>query len=230
MSARAFYQGWLAGSLALVTACAGHVPASPESPTVSSYQLVIVAFDSEVRTDFGVRARMEFLDGPRAGEIIETTHALGNAFGNIMWPVKVRFTAEDYAPKEFVLSESTGTRHNPDSILYDFWIPMTFTPDAFTDTYTRTLSQTQMEIAHPFMLRVPGPVRVRTWWSIDYNDGLFVELVCGGRLLQRVDQQYGSGGDGFIYDVPDPGPCEVRLRQLKPDARTHYRVAITYPH
>ena len=197
---------------------------------VSPYQLVIVAFDSEVRTDFGVRATMEFLDGPRARDIIETTHALGDAFGSITWPVKVRFTAEDYAPKEFVLSESTGTRHNPDSTLYDFWIPMTFTPDASTDTYTRTMSQTEMEIAHPFALRVAGRVRVRTWWSVDYNDGLFVELVCGGRLLPRVEQRYGSAGDGFIYDVQNPGPCEVRLRQLKPDASTHYRVAITYPH
>jgi hypothetical protein len=91
------------------------------------------------------------------------------------------------------------------------------------------MSQSEMEIAHPFTMAAAGSVRIRTWWGVDYNDHLTIDLLCGGRLLQRAQQRYMSSGDGFTHSVQEPGSCEVRLRQLKSDANTTYRVAITYP-
>jgi hypothetical protein len=196
--------------------------------TISPHRFVIVAYDSEVGTELGVEATMEFLDGPRRGEIVPRS-VYASGMPDVSWPVKVRFTAEDYEPKNFILDESTGTRRNSLSPLFDFRVPMTFIPDALTDTYVRRMSSTEMEIAHPFMLRLPGAVRIRTWWAVDYNDRLTIELWCGGQLLRRASQHAGSAGSGFTHDVEAPGACEVKLRQLKSDASTRYRVAISYP-
>jgi hypothetical protein len=87
-----------------------------------------------------------------------------------------------------------------------------------------------MEYRHPFTMTTAGDVQVRTWWSVDYNDVLLIELWCGERLLRNVQQRAGSNGGGFTERVETTGPCEVRLRQLKWDAATHYRVSIRYPH
>ena len=175
-----------------------------------------------------VRATMEFLDGPRAGQHVAWTVLEHEPLSDVAWPVKVRFTAESYEPKEFILSEATGARHNSMSPLFDFHVPMTFVPDAMTDTYVRTMSDTEMVIAHPFTTRAPGPVQVRTWWMVDYNDHLSIELWCGGRMLRSLTQLGASRGDGFTHDVVAPGACEPRLRQHKSDAWTNYRVAIKY--
>jgi hypothetical protein len=86
-----------------------------------------------------------------------------------------------------------------------------------------------MEIAHPFEVRRAGTVEIRTWWSVDYNDRLFVDLWCGGVRVSGVSQLFGSAGHGFSHSVSGPAACEVRLRQSKSDAATHYRVAIRYP-
>lgn len=85
-----------------------------------------------------------------------------------------------------------------------------------------------MTFAHPFTMRAAGPVQIRTWWIVDYNDRLHVELWCGGKLLRSVTQLFASLGDGFTHTVPAAGACEVRLRQSKSDAETNYRVAIRY--
>lgn len=195
---------------------------------VNPYTLIIVAYDREVPSEFGVKTVMEFLDGPRAGERVTTDWIFSDGLTNITWPVRVRFSADDYAPVEFVLAESTGTRRNSKSHLFDFRVPMTFTPDAATDTYVRRMSETDMEIAHPFVMRQPGTVDVRTWWSVDYNDTLAVQLWCNGALLASRTQLFGSAGHGLTHDAP-AGACETRLRQGKRDAYTHYRVAIRYP-
>lgn len=193
------------------------------------YRLIIVAFDKDVPGEFGVAATMEFVEGPRAGQRISTASVFGPGVADVPWPVKVRFTAEDYEPLDFVLSESTGTRRNKDSPLFDFRIPMTFSADVSTDTYVRTLSRTEMEGTHPFTMRTAGDVAVRTWWSVDYNDSIDVELWCGGRLERAIQQRFGSAGAGFTHSVSQPASCEVRVRQKKSDAGTHYRIAIRYP-
>jgi hypothetical protein len=221
--------GGKTGYVNVTASCEGLTTrAETKVEAISPYRLIIVAYDSEVRTEAGVTARMEFLDGPRAGESMPTGGVFTNGVPDVTWPVKVRFTADGFEPKDFILAEATGTRRNPISNLFDFWVPMTFTPDALTDTYVRTMSRTEMEIAHPFTMRQPGPVQVRTWWSVDYNDILSIELWCGGERLRTASQRFGSAGDGFTHDVLAPGACEVRLRQIKSDAATHYRVAIRY--
>jgi hypothetical protein len=221
----------VAGYVTVAAACEGLTGAAETRvETPNPYHWIILAFDKDVPTELGIQATMEFLDGPRAGQSIQTESIFSSGVAGVPWPVKVRFTAADYAPRDFVLSESTGTRRNPTSTLYDFRIPMTFTPDSSTDTYVRTLSRTEMQATHPFVMGVAGDIGVRTWWSVDYNDTIFLELWCGGRMERASQQQFGSAGSGFTQAVAQPGPCEVRVRQLKADAGTHYRIAIRYPH
>ena len=196
----------------------------------SPYRLVIAAVDSEVPTEFGVGAMMEFLDGGRAGEKVPAGAAIANGIPDIEWPVKVRFTAESYESRDFLLTEATGTRRNPISNLYDFWVPLKFVQDPESDTYVRRMSRTEMQTVHQFEMRIGGTVQIRTWWSVDYNDRLTVELWCAATLLRSIQQRFGSSGEGLTESVPTPGPCEVRLQQLKSDANTLYRVAIRYPH
>ena len=141
-------------------------------------------------------------------------------------PVKVRFTAESYESKDFVISEATGTPRAT-RVLWDFPLPMTFVADSLTDTFVRMVSSADKEISYPFTLRVPGAVRVRNWWSLDYNDRFVVELWCGGQRLRQFFERGWSNG-GFTQDVQSAGQCEVKLR---PDINgaTPHRIAITYP-
>jgi hypothetical protein len=218
-----------AGYFTVTASCDGHdaaLDSKVEAP--SPYNWIVAVFDSEVRTEFGIAATMEFLDGPRAGQQV-SVGSVNTSISGMVWPVKVRLTAESYQTKDVILAESTGSRRNPFSSLFDFSVPMTFVTDPSTDTYVRAMSSTEMEIAHPFTMRTTGPVRVRTWWSVDYNDILTIGLWCGGQMLRMASQRAGSAGNGFTQDVPGPGACEVRLRQVKSDAHTRYRVAITYP-
>lgn len=195
-----------------------------------SYRLSIIPYDNELEAPPAmkpVRANMEFLDGPRAGQRVTFESLEKEPLSDVVWPATVRFTADGYESRDFILSEATGGRRNPTSPLFDFRVPMTFAPDALTDTYVRTMSDTEMIIAHPFTMRMPGHVQIRTWWAVDYNDRLSLELWCGSRMLRSITQG-SSAGDGFTHDVLTAGACEVRLRQHKSDARTNYRVAIRY--
>lgn len=230
VSAAGFLTAGITGYVTVTATCDG-LTATVETKTATAcpYSLVIVAMDREVGTEFGVAATLEFLDGPRAGERIRTGSVFNAVASNTDWPVKVRLTADSFETTDFVLAENTGTRRNNISPLFDFRIPMTFRPDPLTDTYVRTMSRSEMEIAHPFVVAAPGNVDVRTWWSVDYNDRLFVELWCSGQLLRTQTQLFGSAGAGFSQLVTAPGACEVRLRQSKADAGTHYRVAIRHP-
>ena len=124
-----------------------------------TFNLSIFPYDKELEAPPAmklVRANMEFLDGPRAGQRVAWTILEHEPLSDVAWPVKVRFTAESYEPKEFILSEVTGRRRNSMSPLFDFHVPMTFVPDAMTDTYVRTMSETESVIAHPFTMRAPG--------------------------------------------------------------------------
>ena len=223
--------GGITGYVTVTAACQGRTAQlETKTSTTCPYKLIIVAYDSEVRSEFGVAATIEFLDGQRAGDRLPIEGVFTNGIAGIEWPTKIRVTAESFRTREFVLSEATGQRRNPTSPLFDYAIPMTFEADASTDTHVRTMSATDMEYAHPFSVKAPGTVQVRTWWSVDYNDGLAVQLWCGGDLMREVSQRFGSAGSGFSHDVPTANACEVRLRQLKRDAATRYRVAIRYPH
>jgi hypothetical protein len=141
-------------------------------------------------------------------------------------PVKVRFTAESYEPKDFVIAESTGTPRGT-RVVWDFHVPMTFVADPLTDTFGRMVSSADKEISYPFTLRAPGVVRVRNWWSLDYDDNFFVELWCGGQRLRREIEIGGANG-GFTQDVQSAGQCDVKL-QPHINGTTPHRIAITYP-
>jgi hypothetical protein len=231
VSSSGLLTGGVSGYVTVAVSCEGLTTrAETKVETQNKYRLIIVAHDSEVKNEFGVRARMEFLEGPRAGQSIPTSWIFSDGVADVMLPVKVRFTADGYLPRNFILSEATGTRRNADSPFFDFRVPMTFAPDASTDTFVRRMSETESVILHPFSMQTPGPVQVRTWWSVDYNDRLSVEVWCDGKMLHSIIQLFGSAGDGFTHNVATAGACEVRLRQHKWDASTHYRIAIKYPH
>jgi hypothetical protein len=223
--------GGMTGYARAAATCQG-ISASAEIKTSapSPYQWIIVAHDSDVPSEFGVAATVEFLEGPRRGERIPIGSVFTNGTPGTEWPVRVRLTASDYADTETVLAETTGKRRNSNSPLFDFQIPMRFVADASTDTYVRQMSRTEMEIAHPFEPRSSGTVQIRTWWSVDYNDVLHVDLWCDGERLAGVAQRFGSAGHGLSHPVNAPARCEVRLRQSKSDAATRYRIAIRYPH
>lgn len=231
ISAGGVLEALATGYVNVMAACEGAtVRAEARVESACPYTLIVVAQDKEVPNEFGVAATMEFLDGPRAGQRIATGSVYTNGLTLATWPARVRFSADSYETRDVVLAESTGARRNPQSPLFDFRVPMTFAPDAWTDTYVQTMSREDMEFRYPMKLTSAGDVNVRTWWSVDYNDRLYAELWCEGTMLRQVAQQFGSAGQGFTERVGSPGSCEVRLRQLKWDASTHYRVAIRYPH
>jgi hypothetical protein len=223
--------GRITGYTTVIASCAGLTARSEARVAASvSYTLNLVAYDSALTAlGCGVAATMEFLDGPLAGQHVPT--ACGEPFlpparyGGTL-PLKVRFTAESYEPKDFVLAESTGTPRGT-RVVWDFRVPMTFVPDPLTDTFVRMVSSADKEISYPFFLRAPGTVRVRNWWSLDFADNFFVELWCGGQRLQHIIEFGGSAG-GFTQDVQSAGQCEVKL-QPHINGTTPHRIALTYP-
>jgi hypothetical protein len=224
-------QAFVTGYVTVSATCDGvtaRVETRVEGPC--PYSLFVVAQDKDVTTEFGIAATMEVLDGPRGGQKVATGSVYGPGITLPTWPERVRLTADSFEPRDFVLAESTGKRRNAESPIFDFNVPMAFAPDAWTDTYVQRMSRTEMEFRYPITLAAPGDVSVRTWWSVDYNDLLYVQLWCQGSMLREVAQRFGSNGQGFTERVGTPGSCEVRLRQSKSDASTHYRVAIRYPH
>jgi hypothetical protein len=172
---------------------------------------------------------MEFLEGARTGERLSRGQLFAGIHG-LVFPVRVRLTSPFHGTTDFVLAETTGQRRNSSSDLFDFEVPMSFMPDAFTETSVRRMSRDESEIRHPFRVASSGLVDIRTWWAVDYNDILFVELWCGDRMLRRISQRESSRGDGFAHQLDAGSACEVRLRQEKQDARTQYRLAIRHPH
>jgi hypothetical protein len=77
---------------------------------VSPYKLVILAYDTEVRTEFGVTAMIEFLDGPRAGESMpsgtklrgkrsESTCVIDERYGATRTFVRVLRVNDDSTPQ-----------------------------------------------------------------------------------------------------------------------------------
>jgi hypothetical protein len=173
------------------------------------------------------QATMEFLDGPRQGEQVHfenQTH-----LSHSVWPLKVRFTAKDYQPLDFVLDEATVTEAFPHFDAVSFWIPMAFAPQADTDTFVGVLKSGNLKAVYPFNPRTSGVIRLRTWWSAD-SDFTFAwtELWCAG---QRVLRQITSDrGQEIVRPIASPAACEVRIITEDPSAIQEYRVAITYPH
>jgi hypothetical protein len=193
------------------------------------YLAKLVAQDSEVVNHAGIDFTMEFLEGARTGERLSRGQLFAGIHG-LVFPVRVRLTSPFHGTTDFVLAETTGQRRNSSSDLFDFEVPMSFMPDAFTETSVRRMSRDESEIRHPFRVASSGLVDIRTWWAVDYNDILFVELWCGDRMLRRISQRESSRGDGFAHQLDAGSACEVRLRQEKQDARTQYRLAIRHPH
>lgn len=211
------------GIVNVTAACAG---LSAHAETRVVYEFVLLPYDTELPDLPGfLLAQMEFLDGPNAGQQILTGFRHTQVIGGPWDPVRVRFTSDTHEPAETVLSESSGQRYGSKFL---FYVPMKFVAGPQTDTFIRRMSRETMEISHPFTMSQSGPVQVRTWWAVDYNDGLSVALWCNGVQLKQVSQVFGSTGEGITQDAP-AGECEVRLRQSKSDAATHYRVAIKYP-
>ena len=199
-----------------------------------TYHVVIIPYDSEIYEPPVMKplvADIEFLDGPRAGQKMRLASFYRDGMLDVTWPVKVRLTADGYEPKDVVLADNTGERPNQSSDWFDFWVPMTFSQDALTDTFVHELSPAEKIITYPVTLRAPGPVQVRTWWWGDYDSDLFVELTCDGKLL--LGHGYWIGGPtngirgaGFTANVPADTACQVRVRQTVGYPR--YRIAIRY--
>ena len=168
------------------------------------------------------QATMEYLDGPLQGQKVPFESEL--YVRSPVWPVKVRFTSNDYQPLEFVLTESGGELF-PGAVM--FWIRMAFAPQPDTDTYTGVLSPSINTASHAFTLRAQGTVRLRSWWHADDDVATpTMELWCGGRRLTREIAP--SRGGEIVQAVASPGACEVTMSVSSTDM--DYRVAITYPH
>jgi|SRR5215471_11798355 len=223
-----------AGYTTVIASCAGLTARSDARvETTVSYVLTVEPHDSALTRYGCVESTLEFLDGPVAGQRIAICSApyldppalLPERYGGT-FPLKVRITAEGYDSTDVVIAESTGTPSGTRASL-TVPVPMTFVPDPVTDTFVSDVSF-RHEIAYPFTLRAPGSVRVRNWWSLDYNDKIDVSLWCGGQRLQHAYEQRAAVNGGFTVDVPSAGPCEVKLQ---PDfnGSTLHRVAITYP-
>ena len=165
---------------------------------------------------------MEFLDGPRQGEKVPFENEL--IVRSPVWPVKVRFTANDYQPLEFVFAESAGELF-PGSVV--FWIRMVFTPEPDTDTYVGSLNPSVKTASHPFSARAPGSVRLRSWWNADDDVATpTMELWCGGQRLRR-EIAPDRGGE-IVQALTSPAACEVKMSVSS--TNLEYRVAISYPH
>ena len=236
VSSSGLLTGGTTGYVKVAASCNGlTAQAETKVQAVRPYHVVIVPYDSEMYAPPVMKpltANMEFLDGPRAGQKMPVASFYRDGMPDVVWPVKVRFTADGYEPKDFVLADTAGERPNETSAWFDFWVPMTFAPDALTDTFVRELSPTEPVFTHPFTMRLPGPVQVRTWWWGDYDADLFVELTCGGKPLLLGHGYWiggpkgGTRGDGFTANIPAATGCEVRIRQKIGYPRV--RVAISY--
>jgi hypothetical protein len=172
---------------------------------------------------------MEFLDGPRRGEKVQFDNETQVKVP--VWPVRARFTADDYRPMDVVLSESTADEIFSSPISFAlFWVRMVFVPDPATDTYTGKLNPTAGTAVYSFTMREPGSVKIRSWWDCD-NDfcGLFAELWCGGQMLRREAAPYKGGT--IVQGIQSQASCELKIG-LYPRGyeKYQYRVAITYPH
>ena len=222
------------GYVNVAASCAGLMTrAETRVEPVGAYPFHIEPFDHEFGRSAGSfvigSGNMRFLDGPRAGQSAPTPNFFSDGMPDVPWPVKVRFTADNFEPKDFILAETTGESHSDGPTLrFAFSVPMTFAQDPLTDMYVREMSDMEMVIVHPFTMRMPGPVQVRTWWSGHYNDVLTIELWCDGKRL-RSGNQYQSIGGGFTHDVAAPGACEVKLRQNeRHPINTRYRITVRY--
>jgi hypothetical protein len=211
--------GGYANITASCTGVAATVEAKVEAP--NSYDWDIPVRDAEWG---GIvwQVTMEYLDGPRQGEKVPFESEL--YVRSPVWPVKVRFTSNDYQPLDFVLTESAGELF-PGAVL--FGIRMAFAPRPDTDTYTGALSPSINTASHAFTLRAPGTVRLRSWWHADDDVATPVmELWCGGRRISREIAP--SRGGEIVQAVASSGACEVKMSVSS--TNLDYRVAITYPH
>jgi hypothetical protein len=176
-------------------------------------------------------ATMEYLDGARRGATVAFGESNHLSLTSETWPVKVRFAARDYQPREFVFDESHASDVFPDrgwGPAALFRIPMTFVLQPSTDTYVGLLNPDRKIGSHAFAPQASGMVRVRSWWAIgsDHSPDPTLELWCGGRRLRR--QFAPNNGEELAEPVAGGSACEVRM--VTPYSDLEYRVAITYPH
>ena len=68
--------------------------------------------------------------------------------------------------------------------------------------------------------------RVQTWWSLDYNDDLRLELRCGSRVIASTSQHEQSYGAGFEAAVE---PCDVDLVVKPSRGSVRYRLRAIPP-
>ena len=122
------------GTVKVAASCEGLTTRSETKVDVMNpYNLTIVPFDSGVDASAVVTADIEFLDGIRAGRRMPLERVNSHGMPEVTLPVKVRLTADGYAPKDVVLTAPTDRGRAVGLIIR---VPMTFVPDALTDTYT----------------------------------------------------------------------------------------------
>jgi hypothetical protein len=217
---------------AQISAACGNVNATIDAKVEASspYSSEVLLMDAD--WDGGVRhATMEYLDGARRGETVVFGESNYLRMTSAPWPVKVRFAAKDYQPREFIFDESRASHVFPDhgfGPVALFVVPMTFVRQPSTDTFVGKLNPERLTGSHPFALHASGVVHVRSWWEIgsDHSPDPTLELWCGGQRLRR--QFAPNNGAEIVQSVAGPSACEVRMST--PYSDLEYRVAITYPH
>jgi hypothetical protein len=192
-----------------------------EGPTVSGFLV-----DADVRIALN-RGEVEVLDGPMAGQRFGAGLG-GFRIHDSTLPVRLRVSSPDYDAQELVVTEGSGVSY-PNFNTIEVSPQMRLTPLAGAqDVVGEAVNDGRPDggARHTFRVRRAGILRVRTWWSLDYNDSLTFELRCGSRVIGTAGQHEGSYGQGFELAVE---PCDVDLVVRPSRGSVRYRLRAIYP-
>jgi hypothetical protein len=174
------------------------------------------------------RGEVEVLDGPQAG--YRTGAGLGGfAIHEAAIPLRIRASSPGYQPTELIVTEASSQSLPDQNIVY-VTPRLRLAPEPGAEDFIgEAVAAGPIGGArHTFRVGRSGTFRAQTWWSLDYNDGLALELRCGSRVLLTAHQHEQSYGQGFETLVE---PCDVDLilRPSKPSSTTRYRLRVRYP-
>jgi hypothetical protein len=186
------------------------------------------SLSSNCRSDaVSVNATVEFLEGPRAGEVMSENAIMAIPPNTLLLPIKIRVSARFYETREFILSENTSVFEDGGHI--SFVILMKFVGDSSTDSYVKTNSDSGI---HLFRTRSAGSIEIGTYWQYDdpsHYVRLITELWCDGSRIALGGEAFGLQHIGAVlsHAVTGPSRCGVRIPPTEVD---RYRLTITYPH
>jgi len=174
-----------------------------------------------------VNATVEFLDGPRAGEVMSENAVITIPPKTLLLPIKIRVSARFYETQEFILSENTSVFEDGGHIA--FVVLMKFVGDSSTDSYVKTWPSGEI---YPFRTRSAGQIEIGTYWHYDdpsHYVRMITELWCDGSRVALGGEGFGLQHTGVVlsHAVTGPSACEVRI----PHTEVYrYRLTVTYPH